>query len=79
MYKLESSENTYIIKQHSSPILESSNIKILVDKKGKFEKLNLGINTAGFILLVDGSIQFISEITPINQSKIEKVLNENID
>lgn len=66
----QASSNIYIIARTPSSINVSENHEILIDKKGLFEKLDLGVGSVAFIVLKNNKVDYITEISQGNHEKI---------
>lgn len=74
--KTATSKNMYIISQSYNSQYDSMFNQILIDFKGNFELLDLGVNSASIIFLKSNKIEYITEINNYSLPKIEKYLKE---
>ncbi|MFZ1526663.1 MAG: hypothetical protein WAT22_17710 [Saprospiraceae bacterium] len=70
--KLEKSDNFYIIASQNNLITDSFEMEVILDKTKKFEKLDLGVNSAAIVFRLNDKIKYISEINDFNLPKIDQ-------
>jgi hypothetical protein len=68
--------NFYIISRSNNIIFDSTENVLLIDKAGKFEKLDLGVNSAAILFRCHNKIEYITEINYHSVPKIEYYLSQ---
>lgn len=67
------SSNIYIIASSDNFLQNSIKNEILTDKSGKYNNLDLGVNSSAYIIRINKEIHYISEINYTSVDKINEL------